>query len=111
MSLLKLLREVDVHIFSLRSRRQSKAWGGARRRETPGLRHNQFHQAREAGGSYLLFALSLLLRLRQLLSPALRAGVINRSSYLGFRAVALHPRLYSDARVRGLEFNILTSNL
>src|SRR5262249_38219810 len=50
---------MDDHNFSLRSRRQSKAWGGARRRGTPGARRNQSHQAREAGGGFLLFARSL----------------------------------------------------
>src|SRR5215471_3797970 len=100
---------MDVHIFSLRSRRQSKAWGGARRRATPGDRSNQSHRAREAGGSELLFVLSFIIELRQSLPPASRAGVINLSSYLGLRASALHPRLYSVARVRGLGFDIRTS--
>jgi hypothetical protein len=36
-SLPKPLRETALHIFSLRSRRQNKAWGGARKRETPGM--------------------------------------------------------------------------
>ncbi len=31
--------------------------------------------------------------------------MLNRPSYLGFRAVALHPRLYSVARIRGLGFD------
>src|SRR5262245_56764211 len=100
---------MDVHIFSLRSRRQSKAWGGARQRGTPGIWRNQFQLAREAGGSFLLFALSSSLGLRQSLSPASRAGVMNRSSYLGFRAAALHPRLYAGARGRGLGFDIRIS--
>src|SRR5262249_24987267 len=34
----ELLREVGVYDFSLRSRRQSKAWGGARQRATELLR-------------------------------------------------------------------------
>src|SRR5262245_30488627 len=38
--------------------RQNKAWGGARQRGTPGVRRNQSHQARKAGGSFLLFDLS-----------------------------------------------------
>jgi hypothetical protein len=60
------------------------------------------HRAREAGGSFLLFAISSLLRLGQWLSPAF-AGLCDKSlSYLGFRATALHPRLYSAARIRGL---------
>src|SRR5215813_11753885 len=45
---------------------------------------------------------SFVLRLCQSLSPASQAGTIDHSSYLGFRAAALRPRLYSSARVRGL---------
>src|SRR5262249_14740426 len=37
LSLPKLLREMDVYILSLRSRRQNRAWGGARRRRNPRL--------------------------------------------------------------------------
>src|SRR5262245_23415972 len=36
-SLPKLLRETHLHIFSLRSRRQSKAWGCALSRSIPGF--------------------------------------------------------------------------
>src|SRR5262245_28767587 len=86
--------------------RQSKDWGGARQRGTPGIWGNQSHRARETGGSCLLSipssSSSLLLRLCQSLSPASQAGTIDHSSYLGFRAAALYPRLYSGARVRGL---------
>jgi hypothetical protein len=76
LSLPKFLREMNVHIFSLRSRRQNRAWGGARQRGTPGYCVSA-HQAREAGGSFLLFAISSSLRLGQSLSPASRAGMIN----------------------------------
>jgi len=31
--------------------------------------------------------------------------MLNRPSYLGFRAIALHPGLYSVARIRGLGFD------
>src|SRR4030095_15612318 len=82
---------MDIFILSLRSRRQSKAWGGARQRGPPGIWRNQSHQARETGGSRFTSSSS---RLGQSLAPASRAGMINRPSYLGFRAAALHPRLY-----------------
>src|SRR5215475_98548 len=58
------------------------------------------HQAREAGGSFSLFAISSSLRLCQSLSPASRACAINSGRTWG--SAALHPRLYSDARYRGL---------
>src|SRR5262245_32000379 len=102
LSLLEFLRGVCVYIFSLRSRR-CLAWGGARR-GTPGVSRNKSHQARETGGSCLLFGSSAL-RFGRSLSPASRAGMADRSS-LGFRASALHPRLYSNARVRGLNYAI-----
>ena len=54
LSLSKLLREMALHIFSLRSRRQDKAWGGARQRATPGLWRNQSHQARECGRQFFV---------------------------------------------------------
>ncbi len=57
LSLLECLLEAGAHILSLRSRRQSKAWGGARR-GTPGVSRNKSQQARETGDSYLLFASS-----------------------------------------------------
>src|SRR5262249_25648394 len=62
------------------------------------------HQAREAGGSFLLFATSSSLRLGQSLSPASRACALNSRRTWG--SAALHPRLYSDARYRGLRHNI-----
>jgi hypothetical protein len=65
------------------------------------------HQAREAGVSFLLCASSSLLRFGQSLTPASRAGLINL--YRTWGSAALHPRLYSDARVRGLVRNIRAS--
>ena len=50
LSLPKLLHGMTLYIFSLRSRRQSRAWGGARERETPGMTRD-FQPAREAGES------------------------------------------------------------
>src|SRR5262249_44008916 len=49
LSLPKLLYEMDVHNFSLRSRRQNKAWGGAQ--PQPQEYGVSTHQAREAGDS------------------------------------------------------------
>jgi hypothetical protein len=65
------------------------------------------HQARKAGGSFLLCAISSSLRLGQSLTHASRAGLINL--YRTWGSAALHPRLYSDARVRGLGRNIRAS--
>src|SRR5262245_14522949 len=101
LSLLEYLPEAGVYILSLRSSRQIKAWGGARR-GTPEMSRNKSHQASETGDSYLLLASSTL-RFGRSLSPASRAGMADRSS-LGLRASALHPRLYSNARVRGLHY-------
>jgi hypothetical protein len=97
-----ILREMNVHILSLRSRRQNRAWGGAL--AEPQEYGVSAHQAREAGGSFLLFAISSSLRLSQWLSPAPRACAINPDRTWG--SAALHPRLYADARIRGLRYNI-----
>jgi hypothetical protein len=69
------------------------------------------HQAREAGGSLSLFTASSSLRLCQSLSPASRACAINADRTWG--SAALHPRLYSAARIRGLGFDtrVLSKNL
>src|SRR5262249_4120030 len=75
LSLPKLLHEMALHIFSLRSRRQNRAWGGAQ--PQPQEYGVSAHQAREAGGSFLSFAISSSLRLGQSLSPASRACAIN----------------------------------
>ena len=66
------------------------------------------HQAREAGGSFSLFTASSSLRLGQSLSPASRACAINAGCTWG--SAALHPRLYSAARIRGLGFDTCVSS-
>src|SRR5919106_6629336 len=97
---------MDVRIFSLRSRRQNKAWGGAL--AEPQEYDVSANQAREAGGGFSsLFATPSSLRLRQWLTPASRACAIKHGRTWG--SAALHPRLYSDARVRGLRYNNATT--
>jgi hypothetical protein len=103
LSLPTILREMSDHNLSLRSRRQNRAWGGAS--AEPQEYGVNTHQAREAGGSYLLFAISSSLRLIQWLSPA-SAGLRNKSHATPGVPLTLHPRLYSNARVRGLRYNI-----
>jgi hypothetical protein len=66
------------------------------------------HQAREAGGSFSLFSASSSLRFGQSLSPASRACAINAGRTWG--SAALHPRLYSAARIRGLGFDTRVSS-
>jgi replicative DNA helicase len=60
------------------------------------------HPAREAGGSHTLFAISRSLRSGRRLSPASRACRISSGPTWG--SAALHPRLHSDARYRGLRW-------
>jgi len=93
---------MDARIFSLRSRRQSKA-GVERASAEPRECNSCEHQAREVGGSYSLFAISTSSRLDQWLPPASRASIINLRHTWGF--AALHSRLYSAARYRGLRYN------
>ncbi len=100
-----ILLEMNVHFLSLRSRRQNRAWGGAL--AEPQEYGVSIHRAREAGDSFLLSAISSSLRLRQSLSPASRACAIN--PVVPGVPLTLHPRLYSDARIRGLRYSI--SNL
>src|SRR5262249_42661307 len=61
------------------------------------------HQAREAGDSFSLFARSSSLRSGQWLPPASRACAIKSGRTWG--SAALHPRLHSGARYRGLRCN------
>src|SRR6266545_5186230 len=98
LSLPTILREMSVHILSLRSRRQNRAWGGAS--AEPQEYGVSTHQAREVGGSFLSCAISSSLRLGQWLSPASQACAINPDRTWG--SATLHPRLYSAARIRGL---------
>src|SRR5215510_13986030 len=63
LSLPTILSEMSIHILSLRSRRQHRAWGGA---SAEPKEYGVFaHQAREAGGSFLSCAISSSLRLGQ----------------------------------------------
>jgi hypothetical protein len=88
---------MDIRIFSLRSRRQIKAWGGAQRNPRNVMRT---HQAREAGGSHWPNLDDDEMVNNEKLPPASRASVINLRRTWG--SAALHPRLYSAARYRGL---------
>src|SRR6266508_2153593 len=98
LSLPTILREMSVHILSLRSRRQNRAWGGAS--AEPQEYGVSTHKAREVGGSFLSCAISSSLRLGQWLSPASQACAINPDRTWG--SATLHPRLHSAARIRGL---------
>src|SRR5215510_9609442 len=100
LSLPKLLRQMDVRIFSLRSRRQNRAWGGAQRNPRNVMRA---HQAREAGGSHWSNLDDDEMVNNEKLPPASRASMINLRRTWG--SAALHPRLYSAARYRGLRYN------
>jgi hypothetical protein len=61
------------------------------------------HQTREAGDSFLLFAMSASSRSAPMAAARFAGLYFESLSYLGFRAVALHPRLHSAARIRGLK--------
>src|SRR5262245_37205286 len=84
---------VITHILSLRSRRQNKAWGGARQRGTPGISRKYMSSPRSGRQLFVI-------RHYQWLSPASRAAAINPDRT--WASAALHPRLYSAARYRGL---------
>jgi len=145
---------MDVHIFSLRSRRQNRAWGGAQRNfcakwmftssacgaggriepgversGTPGIWRN--HTSSPRSGRQLFVIRHFMIIEIGPIAAARFAGWDDKSlSYLGFRcappqalfcrprsragminpfltwgSAALHPRLYSAARVRGLGCN------
>jgi hypothetical protein len=81
LSLTTISSEMGVRIFSLRSRRHSRDWGGASAEpQEYGIRA---HQTREAGGGFLSCAISS--SLNQWLSGGF-AGLRDKSrSYLGFR--------------------------
>jgi len=66
------------------------------------------YRAREAGGGFSSFTASSSLRLGHSLSPASRACTINAGRTWG--SAALYPRLYSAARIRGLEFDTRVSS-
>jgi hypothetical protein len=81
----KLFREMDLHIFSLRSRRQNKAWGGALQRGAPGTWPKYTSSPRSGRQLFVIRHFIIILRSRQWLSPA-AAGLRNESSsYLGLR--------------------------
>jgi RNA polymerase sigma factor (sigma-70 family) len=88
-----LVLKVITHILSLRSRRQNKAWGGARQRGTPGISRKYTSSPRSGRQLFVI-------RHYQWLSPASRAYAINSDRTWG--SAALRPRLYSAARYRGL---------
>jgi Tetratricopeptide repeat/HEAT repeats len=98
---------MDVYIFSLRSRRQSKAWGGARQRGTPGTTSDLSYQP--AKRVTAIEPISMMMKERSDCRPFHGLDGIGYAIFLGFRAAALHPRLYSGARVRGLRFDICAS--
>jgi hypothetical protein len=77
--------------------RQSKAWCGARERATPGVFCNQSHQARECGRQFFVVRAFIIIEASIAVARSV-VLLINRPSYLGLRAVALHPKLYSVAR-------------
>src|SRR5882724_10229144 len=94
---------------SLRSRRQHKAWGEAKR--NPRIESSHKSPAREAGGSRLVkvelivsdsISLTLVWRahvsISQGLPPAPRAVIVSHSTSWG--CASLHPRLYDRGRER-----------
>jgi hypothetical protein len=99
----KLLHGMALHIFSLRSRRQNKAWGGARQRVTPGGWRTP--SSPRSGRQFFVIRAITIIEIASIAIARSAGWSINRPSYLGLRAVALHPRLYSVARIRGLGFD------
>src|SRR5882672_586768 len=70
------LREIDVHVFSLRSRRQNVAWGGALLRGTPGILRSRISNPR-SGWQLLVIRHPASAIFGQSLSPAPRANAAN----------------------------------
>jgi hypothetical protein len=92
---------MDVHILSLRSWRQNRAWGGARQRGTPGILCKHTSSLR-SGRQLFVIRYFIIVEIGPM-AVARFAGWCDKSlSYLGFRTAALHPRLYAAARIRGL---------
>jgi hypothetical protein len=110
LSLLKLLHGMALYIFSLRSRRQNKAWGGARERETPGMTRDLSTSPRMRATAIDSASMMMKVRTTNNCRPLRGLGGIGCVVLLGLRAVALHPRLYSVARIRGLGFDTRISN-
>jgi hypothetical protein len=94
---------MDVHIFSLRSRRQNRAWGGARQRATPGIWRK--HTLSPRSGRQLLVIRHYIISGIEPIAVARSAGLDDKSRR-SWGSAALHPRLYSAARIRGLRYNI-----
>src|SRR5262249_7833910 len=57
-----------------------------------------------AGGSFFVLRAFIIIKVASIAVARFAGLLINHPSYLGLRAVALHPRLYSVARIRGLGF-------
>src|SRR5215475_6741162 len=93
----RLCAKCVCRILARECGRQSKAWGGARQRATPGLWRNQSHQARECGRQFFVVRAFIIIEVASIAVARLAGLLINYASYLGLRAVALHPRLYSAA--------------
>src|SRR5262245_44913406 len=75
----------SAYIVSQPANAGARVEPGVERSGTAGIWRSQLHQARGAGGSFLLFTISSSLRLGRSLPPASRAVTINLCSYLGFR--------------------------
>src|SRR5215470_18662358 len=81
LSLPKLLREMDVYILSLRSRRQNRAWGEAEG-GTPGIWDKRTASPRSGRQLFVIRYFSII-EIGQWLSPASRACDINRDCTWG----------------------------
>src|SRR5262249_46151378 len=90
---------MSVHILSLRSRRQNRAWGGALR--NPGYDQVLSHKPAAAGDSHWLNLYDDEMAHDKKLPPASAGLMRTYAIYLGFR-LTLHPRLYSSPRLRGV---------
>jgi len=61
--------------------------------------------ARECGRRFFFVRAFIIVEFGSIAVARFAGWLINLLSYLGLRAVALHPRLYSVARIRGLGFD------
>src|SRR5262249_23416314 len=102
LSLPKLLHEIDVHIFSLRSRRQNRAWGEAQRNP----RYDQDLSHKPAKRATAIGPISMMMKWRMTKSRRPLRGLDVCLCHIPGVPLTLHPRLYSDTRVRGLKYNI-----
>jgi len=61
------------------------------------------HQARECGRQFFVVSAFIIIEVASIAVARSAGWLINLPSYLGLRAVELHPRLYSVGRLRRLK--------